>query len=185
MTAFAAPSLAMTPDQYLAGILSREAVNSGPLSPVRGVQAIVHPLIQRWAGVRLVSLHPSGSFIKGTANLSGTDIDLFISLSDQTTETLKEIYDKLFNFLQANGYSPSRQNVSINIRVNGYSVDLVPAKKQNNFGADHSLYRRRADTWTKTNVVTHVAHVAASRRKKEIRALKLWRDQKRLDFPSF
>jgi hypothetical protein len=89
MMAFAAPSLAITPDQYLYGILSREAVNSGPLSPVRGVQAIVYPLIQRWAGNRLVSLHPSGSFMKGTANLSGTDIDLFISLSESNDRNTK------------------------------------------------------------------------------------------------
>jgi hypothetical protein len=43
--------------------------------------------------------------MKGTANMSGTDIDLFISLSEQTTETLKEIYDKLFNTMKANAQS--------------------------------------------------------------------------------
>jgi hypothetical protein len=175
----------MTPDEYLNGILIRETVNTGPSSPVRGVQAALYPLLQRWAGNRLVSVHPSGSFMKGTANLSGTDIDLFVSLSDQTGETLKEIYGKLFDFMKANGYFPTRQNVSINLRVNGYSVDLVPAKRQNSYGDDHSLYKRRADTWTKTNVVSHINHVAASGRQNEIRILKLWRDQKRLDFPSF
>jgi len=134
----------MTPDEYLNTILIRETVNTGPYSPVRGVQATLYPLLQRWAGNRLVTVRPSGSFMKGTANLSGTDIDLFVSLSDQTTETLKQIYDKLFNFMKENGYSPSRQNVSINLKVNAYSVDLVPAKKQNSYGDDHSLYRRRA-----------------------------------------
>jgi tRNA nucleotidyltransferase (CCA-adding enzyme) len=62
----------------------------GPLSPVRGVQGIIYPIIQRWAGNRLLSLHPSGSFVKGTANISGTDIDIFISLSEDTTETLRK-----------------------------------------------------------------------------------------------
>lgn len=172
----------MTPDEYLNTILIRETINTGPYSPVRGVQATLDPLLQRWAGNRLVDVHPSGSFMKGTANLSGTDIDLFVSLSDQTTETLKEIYDKLFNFMKENGYLPSRQNVSINLRVNGYSVDLVPAKRQNSFSDDHSLYRRRADTWTKTNVVSHINHVIGSGRQNEIRVLKLWRDQKQLSF---
>ena len=81
--------------------------------------------------------------------------------------------------------SPSRQNVSINIKGGGYSVDLVPAKHHGNNNEDHSLYRRRADTWTKTNVVTHISAVRASGRTAEIRILKLWRDQKKLDFPSF
>ena len=34
------------------------------------------------AGDNLIGVYPSGSFMKGTAVLSGTDIDLFISLSE-------------------------------------------------------------------------------------------------------
>jgi hypothetical protein len=175
----------MSADVYLQTMLNREAVDTGPFSPVRGVQVVIYPIIQKWAGNRLISVHPSGSFIKGTANTSGTDIDLFISLSEQTTETLKEIYDKLFNTVKANGYTPKRQNVSLNVRVNGYSVDLVPGKRQASYGDDHSLYRSRADTWTKTNVVTHISQVVRGGRLSESRIIKLWRDQKRLEFPSF
>ena len=121
--------------------------------------------------------------MKGTGNKSGTDIDLFISLSESTNETLKEIYDKLFAAMAS--YSPTRQNVSINVKVSGYSVDLVPGKRQGFLSNDHSLYRRKADTWTKTNVVTHINRVAGSGRVNETRIVKLWRNQKRLDFPSF
>jgi hypothetical protein len=102
-----------------------------------------------------------------------------------STETLKEIYQKLFNILQNKGYAPKQQNVSVNVRVNGYSVYLVPGKRQNAFSSDHSLYRRRADTWTKTNVSSHIQHVRNGLRISESRILKLWRDQKSLDFPSF
>jgi hypothetical protein len=175
----------VTADQYLQAILNREAVDTGPLSPVRHVQTVIYPVISQWAGNRLLTVHPSGSFIKGTANSSGTDIDLFISLSDQTTETLKEIYQKLFDRMREKGHAPTLQNVSINVRINGYSVDLVPGKRQGSYGDDHSLYRRKADTWTKTNVATHVSHVTGGGRQRESRILKLWRDQKRLDFPSF
>ena len=45
--------------------------------------------------------------------------------------------------------------------------------------------RRKADTWTKTNVVTHIDHVLLNERLAETRILKLWRNQKKLDFPSF
>jgi len=79
----------------------------------------------------------------------------------------------------------SKQNVSINILVNGYSVDLVPAKRQDAQSVDHSLYRRKADTWTKTNVNKHINTVVKSGRREEIRIIKLWRQQKALDFPSF
>src|SRR5579872_1112673 len=175
----------MSADEYLQRILSREEVDIGLSSPARSVLIVLDPIIRNWAGGQLLSISPSGSFAKGTANHSGTDIDLFISLSEQTTETLAAIYDKLFNWMSEKGYKPRRQNVSLTIRVNGYDVDLVPAKRQNRFGDDHSLYRRRAGTWTKTNVSVHIKQVWQSGRQDEIRILKLWRQQKGLDFPSF
>ena len=175
----------MSVDQYLQGILNREAVDSGPYSPVRIVQAVLAPDLREWAGRMLISVSPSGSFAKGTANKSGTDIDLFISISEQTSDTLKVIYEKLYKRMQERGLSPSLQNVSIRIRSSGYDVDLVPAKRQPGFADDHSLYRRKAESWTKTNVSTHISHVIAGGRQQESRILKLWRNQKGLDFPSF
>ena len=175
----------MTADSYLQTILAREAVNTSLTSPVRGVQAILQPILNAWAGTQLRNVHPSGSFAKGTANRSGTDIDLFVSLKSDTTNTLNEIYTSLFNTVKAKGYAPKQQNVSINIRVGSFDVDLVPAKHQGGISDDHSLYRRRADTWTQTNVVKHIVTITNAGRIPESRILKLWRNQKQLDFPSF
>lgn len=69
--------------------------------------------------------------------------------------------------------------------VGGHSVDLVPAKRQNLLVEDHSLYRRKADSWTKTNVAAHARYVSGAGRTEEIRVLKLWRDQWGLVWPSF
>ena len=91
----------------------------------------------------------------------------------------------LFNAMQQAGYTPKKQNVSINIKVGAYDVDLVPAQRQDNVSSDHSLYRSKKDSWTKTNVQKHTATVRAGGRLLETRLLKLWRNQKGLDFPSF
>lgn len=170
---------------YLQGILNRETVDTGSFSPARGAQATLQPLLSQWASTYLVSVSPSGSFAKGTANKSGTDIDLFLSISNQCTNTLKEIYETLFVKMQENGYAPTRQNVSIKVRVNGFDVDLVPGKRQDTYSEDHSLWRRKAASWTKTNVSKHINYVRNGHRINETRIMKLWRDQKRLDFPSF
>jgi hypothetical protein len=175
----------MTADQYLTNILIREAVDTGPQSRVRGVIVTLLPLIQRWAGQYLLDVQASGSFAKGTANKSGTDLDIFISVSPSNPLTLGATYENLFQFLAANGYQPKRQNVSININSGGYSVDLVPGQRQNHYSLDHSLWRRRANTWTKTNVDAHINYVRAGGRINETRILKLWRNQHGLDFPSF
>jgi len=166
-------------------ILQREQVDTGPTSPALRVIYTLRPVLVSWAGQNLVGLFPSGSFAKGTANHSGTDIDVFVSLSSAVNDTLKEIYNKLNGRLIELRYTPKKQNVSINIRVNGYSVDLVPGKRQDTVSTDHSLYRNRADTWTKTNVVKHIQHVRSFNRINETRIVKLWRKQKGLEFPSF
>jgi hypothetical protein len=175
----------MTADDYLMGILARELVDTSGASPARAVLQWLKPTLENWGNGSLLAIQPSGSFAKGTANASGTDIDVFVSLRADVPCTLKEIYDTLYNALSQAGYSPRRQNVSIGIRIGHFDVDVVPAKRQTYLGDDHSLYQNRADTWTKTNVATHIQLVANSGRTNEIRVLKLWRSQKDLDFPSF
>src|ERR1700744_917420 len=71
----------MPEHDYLWAILAREQVSSGLASPALFVPGIVRPIIERWAGRYLLDLAPSGSYAKGTANRSSTDLDLFISLS--------------------------------------------------------------------------------------------------------
>jgi hypothetical protein len=180
-----ARSVKMNADQYLLSLIRRETVDTGDNSSVRGVIGTLRPVLVQWANNYLAGLAPSGSFAKGTAIRSGTDIDLFLSLRPETPNTLKEIYTTLANAVQGAGYTPRKQNVSINVRLGAYDVDLVPAKRQDNQGSDHSLYRRKADTWTKTNVAKHIAIVRAGGRLLETRILKLWRNQKGLEFPSF
>lgn len=170
---------------YLISILNREAVDTSELSPVRGVQTVLAPVLNQWGNGHLQSISPSGSFAKGTANRSGTDIDLFLSVSSQATDDLKTIYNTLFNAMTNAGYKPKRQNVSINVRVGAYDVDLVPARQHDNITGNHSLYRTRADTWMQTNIARHIAVVRAGNRINETRILKLWRNQNGLDFLSF
>jgi len=179
-------SLKMNADGYLHLILRRETVPiSGPSSPASLAMSAMLPILQRWAGVHLANVMPSGSYAKGTAILTGTDVDLFISLKTSATQSLRDIYENLFKFVEAEGYAPKRQNVSINIKIGQFDVDLVPARRQDTFSSDHSLYRRRVDSWTKTNVQKHIAYVKGANRLAETRVLKLWRNQKKLDFPSF
>lgn len=130
-------------------------------------------------------MEPSGSFAKGTAIQGGTDIDIFASLSSEVTDSLATIYDTLFNRLRKEGFAPRPQNVSIGIRIGTYSVDIVPARRQGPTGQFHSLYRRKAQTWTQTNVISHINTVRNSGRAEEIMIMKAWREQKRLTFPSF
>ncbi|EOX3959676.1 hypothetical protein ACM9ER_003087 [Vibrio alginolyticus] len=172
----------MSSDQYLRNVLSAYAVNKNLAEQYK---SFFEPYIRDWAKDLLVDFKISGSIRKGTAVSNGTDVDLFISLSSRTNYSLSEIYDLLFNYMQGKGFSVRKQNVSIGIDYNSVQIDLVPAKRQSQYGNDHSLYVSKKNTWTKTNVETHISQVANSGRLEEIKLTKIWRNNNNLDFPSF
>lgn len=175
----------MTPDDYLSSILRRISAQTGLLGPGNQVLNGLTPTIRGWATTQLIEVKLSGSYAKGTCILGGTDVDLFISLSSTTLQTLKEIYDSLAAYFSEKGYKVRRQNVSIGITYTGKTVDLVPGKKQTSYGSDHSLYVSRQNTWTKTNVDTHIRTVSGSRNVDVVKLMKHWRTIHNLDFPSF
>ena len=175
----------MTSNEYVMNVVRNHALPAQ--FDTNTVYYVVNPLkrvIAEWAGSCLCETKLSGSRAKGTAIDLSTDLDLFISLTSNTTNSLKEIYDSLYNWVTRKGITARKQNVSIGITYGGQKIDLVPAKRQGQYGNDHSLYRSKADTWTKTNIDTHISRVNNSGRRNEIIALKVWRENHRLEFPS-
>lgn len=173
----------MTEEQYLRLIVNKYSCRIPPLT-ILAIKRILYPILRKWAGNYLLVTELSGSYAKGTNISLGNDLDLFVSLRSDTPETLKQIYDSLDNWLGQAGYSTKRQNVSIGININGLSVDLTPGKKQPGLTTDHSLYKSKQDTWTKTNIKKHINVVRQSGRQQEIKAIKIWRSLHRLEFPS-
>jgi hypothetical protein len=174
----------VAPDQYVESVLAKYAVPRGPNSPAEQLGTMVAGPLRAWAGQQLNALRYSGSYAKDTGVRGISDVDVFISLKSDTIGTLKEIFEKLVLLAQNNGWSPRRQNVSVGVTVNGTRGDLVPGKVQAGYQNYHSLYLRKPDSWTQTNVALHVDTVRNSGRVKEIRAVKIWRMLNGLDFPS-
>jgi len=175
----------MSSDEYVRNIISKYKV---PIEVDSSTQnRVINPLVRllySWAGDCLNDIQISGSRAKGTALNISSDIDLFISLKSTTSDTLKEIYDSLYNFIYNKGISCRKQNVSIGINYGGHSIDLVPGKKHSGNTNDHSIYRSKKNTWTQTNINKHISQVKNSGRIEEIVLLKIWRELHQLDFPS-
>jgi tRNA nucleotidyltransferase (CCA-adding enzyme) len=133
----------MTGDEYLVGILQKYAVNT---VGAEAAGQTIYPVLQKWGGSYLNSAEFSGSLAKGTGVSIGTDADIFLSLSSSMPGTLADMYLTLYHAVTAAGYTARKQNVSIGVKVNGYSIDLVPGRRQSQYGNDHSLYLNKAKT---------------------------------------
>ncbi len=172
----------MSAEEYLRGLVQKYAVNADG-AKVAGNQ--IYPVLEKWSNGFLNKAEFSGSLAKGTGISLSTDADIFLSLSSTTPGTLADMYETLCGAVSTAGFPVRKQDVSVGTTVNGYSIDLVPGRRQSQYGNEHSLYRNRTGSWTKTDVQTHITLVSGSGRTDEIRLLKTWRTRHSLRFPSF
>ena len=174
----------MTPeDLYLHAVINRHRASSdtgtgdGAGRLVRQLQ----PLLHSWANKNLESVTLSGSRPKGTA-LRDSDVDLFVSLSPETPGPLAAIHESLADHFR--NHRPELRNVSVRIRFEDDTVDLVPGRRRPG-STVHTLWQSRHDTWLQTDVAEQIRHVGSSGLLDEILALKIWRRRHALRFPSF
>jgi hypothetical protein len=172
-------------DKYIVAIVTQHTPSI--FYDVNQIQTELNNHIFAWSNGHSYDLKLSGSVAKGTCIAGATDIDFFISLnpSVSTCNTLEQVYTTLRNRFTGAGYTVREQNVSIGINHAGYKIDIVPGVKHHLLGLDHSIWKRKAQTWTKTNVDEHVRYVIGSGRIFDIKAIKIWRELRGLDFPSF
>jgi len=177
----------MTAYEYLQNLITRDRVVTGEGTAAFNAGNAVYQIVKRWAGQQLRKGSYSGSYAKGTAIRGRTDVDIFLSLKSDTSQTLKEIFDGLHSWISQNGYQYARkQNVSVHVVHNSIEVDLVPAIHLGGNTEDHWLYVNKSNRErTKTNVDTHINTVRNSGRINEIILTKIWRKNHNLDFPSF
>ncbi|MFZ2522064.1 MAG: nucleotidyltransferase [Minisyncoccia bacterium] len=172
-------------DPYIRQIVSQHTPNVTYI--VQNKINELKPHINAWANGHAYVLKLSGSHAKGTAITGTTDIDIFISLDPSvgTSNTLENVYNTLRNRFSIAGYTPREQNVSVGINHTGLKIDVVAGVKHHILGLDHSVWKRKAKTWTKTNIDAHINLVKNSGRVFDIKLIKIWRKLHDLDFPSF
>ena len=173
----------ITPDHYISSIVAKYAVAASAHSPALTAANRILPALRQWAGPSLLDIQLSGSYAKGTAISLSADLDLFLSFD--TRRPVRDIYWSLYRQSIAWGLAPRAQNVSFRIQLDGTHIDIVPGRRQRNTSADHTLYKRKQDSWVQTNIAEHIRLVRRSGRADEIRALKIFRHRHHLDFPSF
>lgn len=175
----------MTPDDYIQLTIDKYELPSGAESPAQRAATELEPLIKQWAGRFLVGIEPCGSYAKGTRVKGGTDIDLLISLGPRTPFEMPKIYEHLFTWLQKRGHRPIRQNISVGLEYQGLVFDLIPAKQEWGAANNHLIFETARNRTTRTNFGVHNKFIRESGCLNEIKALKIWRTQRELLFPSF
>jgi hypothetical protein len=174
---------AVTGDNYIQRVLSRYAVSYSTDAPAAVAANDVLPALRTWAGTELIEVVTCGSFAKRTAVAGTTHIDLLVSLKSSAPPA-REIHESLFRLAEAGGWRPRRKSIAVAVDYGGVRMDLVPARLQDGFRDYHEVWKSEVGSWTQTNVAMHTERVRDSGRTREVRALKVWRCNHELHFPS-
>jgi len=173
------------PDDYVRSVLARYELPSGPGSPAEKAAAELHEPIRRWAGRYLIGIQFAGSYLHRTRIKGATDIDLLLALGPRTPMDAPKFYEHCFAWLKSHAFAPRRRRVSIGLDYHGLAIDLIPAKQEWGASNDYQLFATERRHAVRTNFETHQKTIEKSGRQREIRALKVWRDNRGLVFPSF
>lgn len=96
-------------NQYLHSIIRSYLLNEADREKILNTIKLLYRIIKAWNNQFVISVIPSGSFIKGTAIKGGNvDVDLMISLNNKMPFTLKEAYNSLYNYLEHNYYPKNK-----------------------------------------------------------------------------
>lgn len=174
----------MGSDDYLVSIINKYKAPEYDSYAELFVLEPIKTIIGKWAGENLNDIKKSGSRAKGTAITVTSDYDLFVSLSKDTSLSLKDIFNSLYDLLSKNGYNARKQNVSIGISTASHKIDITPGKKYAGNTNYHSIYKNKVDSWTQTNIDLQINTVINSGRVNEIILLKIWRYLNNISFPS-
>lgn len=175
----------LTPDAYVRSVLERYELPAGPESPAEKAAAELHAPIRQWAGRYLVDIELAGSYVRGTRIRGSTDIDLLAALGPRTPMDAAKLYEHCFAWLKCRSFNPKRRRASIGLEFQGLAIDIIPAKQEWGASGDYQLLTTERQRTVRTNFAAHNKIVEKSGRQREIRALKIWRDNRGLVFPSF
>lgn len=172
------------PETYLRSILGKYS-SAAKMPLIQQAYPNIESILTALAGRLPHEVAPSGSFAKGTSISVGTDLDIFFCLTQHCTSTLSEIFYATKSALETAGYTVREQNVSLRINYGSLKCDIVPSKKQSGNTTASSLFKRKANSWTLTDVPKHIKLVSNSGRIEEIKLMKIWAYLNGLDVPSF
>lgn len=175
----------MTVTEYLESLLDDEKISEDEKEEIRKKRDEVEKAIREEFGDKVKTVKYSGSIAKHTAINSSKDLDLAIHFKKDQFDTLKEMYNEVFDFLDDN-YNVRKQKVSIGL--SDFDVDVVPGRRideEDDSNNDVSLYRSDDDSRIKTNIEKHKSHITESGCRSVIKLMKIWKNKWNVKFKSF
>lgn len=175
----------MSITEYLESLLEEEKVKDEDKEEIKKRRDEVELAIQEEFGQKIKTIKYSGSIAKHTAINSSKDIDLAVHFKKESFDTLKEMFDEVFDYLNKN-YNVRKQKVSIGLT--DFEVDVVPGRRideEDDSNNDVFLYRSDDDSRLKTNIEKHKSHITGSGCRDVIKLTKIWRNKWSIKFKSF
>lgn len=177
---------AMTPHDYLSGVLIRETVAPVQMATLQRLRDKIEADLRSSFGAA-PRFYYGGSYGKGTMLRLAYDLDIVMYFPASERSTLAELFGAVRKELVSRGYVVTPRTVALRLPYEGgFHVDLVPGRAQDNSFRYATLFRNTSPPSTlQTSLKVHIDAVKKSGIGSIVRLLKLWRLQQGIDFPTF
>jgi hypothetical protein len=120
----------------------------------------------------------SGSYAKGTMIKSSFDLDIVIYFAKTYTNPTKELVEYVKKLLSK--YNPVNYGVALQIKKNGYDVDIVVGKAIDDEFKFATLYNTKDNKEMRASLITHIDLV--NEVEQIIQLMKIWRLNHKLNW---
>jgi hypothetical protein len=94
------------------------------------------------------------------------------------------MYNDIYRVLSEK-YQTNRQKVSIGLLYGNDNIDVVPARKIDNYSTDANLFIYTTNGQIKTNIPKHKEYVSQAKCRPTIKLMKIWKFRHSIHFKSF
>lgn len=148
----------------------------------------------RTLDIGVFDVRNSGSYAKHTSihPLNDIDVVFYIDIDRfpfDRSKILSQISRRLRESYPQNYVETGKHSVKLHYS-DGFSVDIVPALSHNRQIEGAEIIDRETGRWIKTSIPKHVAFANKMNKKDQryknlVRMMKIWKDQRRRNYPSF
>ncbi len=120
-----------------------------------------------------------GSYAKGTMINTSFDLDMLVYFPNSVSKSPQELVKLVESILNEN-LKTKRLGVAIQFSINGFDVDLIIGKYQDDKKEFVDLWNSITEKKMRSSLVVHINHV--SEVEEIIKLMKIWRDKHKLNW---
>ena len=174
----------MTANEYLTDVIRKYSLTQTEHETLNGIRRTIERILNNAYGEKIDASLYFGRYHKISADPVKLGMDIVVYFEHDSFDSAKDVNDSLYRLIGC-FYESVRKRFSVNIVIDGHTVDLIPIRVIDKTTMDGELFDGYAGTSLRTNIFKQRDHVRLSRYHKALELMRIWKCCNRVRFSAF